>query len=75
MVVIDVNEGTNLGGLPHFMDQLTRLSDKNLKVVINGEQQQLHKMAKLLGDRFIKDLSLSQQKKLIKDFLSRQQAA
>ena len=75
MVVIDVSEGTNLGGLTHFMDQLIRLTDKNLKVVINGKQDQLHKMASILGDRYLQDLSLPQQKKLIKDFLSRQQAA
>jgi len=75
LVIIDVNEGKNLGGIIHFMDQLSRLNDKRIRVVINGEHPQLNMIAKAFGNQCIYDLDLSGQQKIVKEFLSRRQAA
>ena len=75
LVVVDVKEGKNLGGIIHFMDQLSRMGDKRIKLVINGNHKQLKTMAKAFGAQYSANLDLTEQKKLVSEFLSRRQAA
>lgn len=75
LVVIDILESKNLGGLIRFVDQLSRLQNKDLRLVLNGKSTELSKMSRAFGDRFFSNLSLEEQQKLVRDFLRRRQAA
>lgn len=75
LVVIDIKESKSLGGLIRFVDQLSRLENKDLRLVLNGKSAELNKMSKAFGSRFYKDLSLEEQQKMARDFLRRRQAA
>lgn len=71
IVIIDADTEDKAGSLVKFMNKLTKEKDKSQLVVLNGNNQVLEKMAKILrSGHFLKNVDLLEQKKLVKSFFN-----
>ncbi|CAN5531126.1 hypothetical protein BH23BAC1_BH23BAC1_33260 [soil metagenome] len=71
-VLIDQKNSTiEPGSLIRFMTTLVRQKNKKIKILLNGNNALLEKVSKTLGkDHFYQNISMEDQKELIKEFFT-----